>query len=94
MKDHNVFVRDKNGGQEIQLSTDGVEGNAYGMLSWAPDSKTLVAWRIEPGDDKEVYLVESSPTAADGPSSASGPIPCRATSSQTYELNLFDVETT
>ena len=31
------------------------------QLSWSPDSKTLVAFRIEPGERKEVYLIESSP---------------------------------
>ena len=34
---------------------------AYGRLNWSPDSKALVAFRIEPGDRKEVYLIESSP---------------------------------
>ena len=39
VKDYNVFLRDKNSEQETQLSTDGKEGNAYDMLSWAPDSQ-------------------------------------------------------
>ena len=42
--------------RRARLSDDGKEGLAYGRLSWSPDSKTLVAFRIEPGDDKEVYL--------------------------------------
>ena len=46
---------------EIKLSDDGKEGLAYGRLSWSPDSKTLVALRIEPGERKEVYLIQSSP---------------------------------
>ena len=62
VKDHNVFIRSNdNAAAEIQLSHDGKEGLSYGRLSWAPDSKSLVAFRIEPGDRKEVYLVQSSP---------------------------------
>ncbi|UCG58823.1 MAG: hypothetical protein JSU70_04780, partial [Phycisphaerales bacterium] len=61
IKDNNVFVRPKDANEQTQLSTDGAEASAYGLLSWAPDSKTLVAFRIEPGDNKEVYLIESSP---------------------------------
>ena len=39
----------------------GARRMAYGMLDWSPDSKTLVAFRIEPGERKEVHLIESSP---------------------------------
>ena len=61
VKDHNVFVRAEGKPEEIALSDDGKEGLAYGRLSWSPDSKTLVAFRIEPGERKEVYLIQSSP---------------------------------
>jgi len=61
VKDHNVYIRSTDEGQEFQLSQDGQEGNAYERLEWAPDSKALVAWRIEPGDRKEVYLVQWAP---------------------------------
>lgn len=62
VKDYNVYLRGQgDDAKEIQLSTDGSETNAYGRLSWSPDSKALVAWRIEPGERKEVYLIRSSP---------------------------------
>ena len=38
VKDYNVFIRSRDQEKEIQLSTDGKEGLAYGRLSWAPDS--------------------------------------------------------
>jgi dipeptidyl aminopeptidase/acylaminoacyl peptidase len=60
VKDHNVWLRERDG-QETQLTKDGVTGNAYSAVTWAPDSKTLVAYRTEPGNAKEVYLIESSP---------------------------------
>ena len=94
VKDHNVFVRAKDDdNDEIQLSTDGAEANAYGMLSWAPDSKTLVAFRIEPGDSKEVYLIESSPAGGGRAKSHSRSYALPGDKFATYELNLFHIET-
>jgi dipeptidyl aminopeptidase/acylaminoacyl peptidase len=93
VKDNNVCVRSKGDDQEVRLSTDGVEGNAYGVLSWAPDSKTLVAWRIEPGDGKEVYLVESSPAGGGRAKFSKRPYALPGDKFKTYELNLFDIET-
>jgi dipeptidyl aminopeptidase/acylaminoacyl peptidase len=93
VKDNNAWVRSKADNQEVQLSSDGAEGNAYGMLSWAPDSKTLVAWRIEPGDGKEVYLIESSPKEGGRAKFTKRPYSLPGDKFKTYELNLFDVET-
>ncbi len=93
VKDHNVFVRDKSCDQEVQLSTDGAENNAYGILSWAPDSKALVAWRIEPGDDKQVYLVESSPAGGGRAKFSQRPYSLPGDKFKSYELNLFNIET-
>jgi dienelactone hydrolase len=92
VKDHNVFVRGKADDREVQLSRDGVEGNAYGMLSWAPDSKTLVAWRIEPGDGKEVYLIESSPADGGRAKFSKRPYSLPGDKFKTCELSLFDME--
>jgi dipeptidyl aminopeptidase/acylaminoacyl peptidase len=92
VKDNNTFVRSQGGDQEIQLSTDGTENNAYGTLSWAPDSKTLVAWRIEPGDGKEVYLIESSPAGGGRAKLSKRPYALPGDKFKTYELNLFDIE--
>jgi dipeptidyl aminopeptidase/acylaminoacyl peptidase len=60
VKDHNVVLRHKDG-NEVRLTDNGVEGNAYGSFTWSPDSKTLVAYRTEPGDDKLVYTLETAP---------------------------------
>jgi dipeptidyl aminopeptidase/acylaminoacyl peptidase len=91
VKDHNVFVRSKDGGAEIQLSQDGREGLAYGMLQWAPDSKTLVAFRIEPGDRKEVYLIESSPKGGGRAKLQTLPYALPGDKFTAYEPNLFNV---
>ncbi|MFP6764597.1 MAG: hypothetical protein VB858_13300, partial [Planctomycetaceae bacterium] len=47
--------------KEKQLSTDGTPEIPYGMLEWAGDSSSLVAFRITPGDRRDVFLIESSP---------------------------------
>ncbi len=61
IKDNNIYVRQGEDGEEIQLSSDGEEGNSYIRVEWAPDSQSIIAWRREPGDCKEVYLIQSSP---------------------------------
>lgn len=91
VKNDNVFVRLKDNDEVIQLSTDGTEGNAYGRLSWAPDSRTLVAFRIEPGDNQEVYLIESSPAGGGRAKFHSRPYALPGDKFATYELNLFDI---
>ncbi len=63
VKNYNVFLRAKAGGQEIPLSFDGSEGNTYDIetFRWSPDSKRLVAYRIRRGYHRRIDLVESSP---------------------------------
>jgi dipeptidyl aminopeptidase/acylaminoacyl peptidase len=90
IKDSNVFVRSKDG-KEVQLSKDGKTDLAYGMLSWSPDSKALAAFRIEPGERKEVHLIESSPPGGGRAKLTSRPYPLPGDRYTAYELNLFDV---
>ena len=89
---YNLYVRAASGDtNEIQLSTDGVEGNAYGRPEWSPDSKTLIAWRIEPGDQKEVYLVQSSPAGGGRAVLHTRPYGQAGDKFPHYEVNVFDV---
>src|SRR4029078_7203116 len=48
---------------EIQLSTDGCDGDAYDPppILWSPDSKRIAAYRVRPGYRREVHYVQSSP---------------------------------
>ena len=58
-------------------------------LEWSPDSKTLVAFRIEPGERKEVYLARVVAAAA-----AAGPTahpPLRAARRQVHALRAEPV---
>src|SRR5262249_7132103 len=90
IKDNNLFVRDADG-KETQLTKDGKEGLAYGMANWSPDSKSLVAFRIEPGDKKEVYIVQSSPPGGGRAVLQSRPYALPGDKFASHELHVFDV---
>ena len=62
VEDFNLYLRDKDTGKEFQLSQEGKADDAYtGEAYWAPDGKKLVGLRMKKGDQRKVYLVESSP---------------------------------
>lgn len=90
IKEQNVFVRGEDG-QEIQLSTDGKEGNGYRRAEWSPDSQTVIAWRVEPGERKEVYLIRSSPTGSGRATMESRPYALPGDTFGKSEANIFDV---
>lgn len=91
IKDHNIFAWAEEDGREVQLSDDGKEGLDYGRLSWSPDSKSLVAFRIEPGERKDVYVVRSSPPGGGRAELQTRPYPLPGDRFTAYEVNLFDV---
>ncbi|HET6573112.1 MAG TPA: DUF885 family protein [Fimbriiglobus sp.] len=92
VKDENVCLRDADG-KETALTRDGTAECGYGMLSWSPDSKALVAWRITPGDNKEVYLVESSPRGGGRAKLHTRPYPLPGDKLTSFDLCLLDVST-
>ena len=90
VKDNNVVLTDADG-KETVLTKNGIEGAGYGMLAFSPDSKGLVAFRIEPGDRKEVHLLESSPKAGGRATLQSRPYPLPGDKFTSYEPHVFDV---
>jgi dipeptidyl aminopeptidase/acylaminoacyl peptidase len=60
----NVWVRPKGKRDGVALSQDGSEGNYYAMatLVWSPDSKMIAAYRVRPGYQRKIQLIESSPS--------------------------------
>lgn len=92
IKDHNVWLRDRDG-KETPLSKDGSLDHSYGLLDWSRDSRSLVAWRIEPGEAKEVHLIQSSPPGGGRARLQSRPYPLPGDRLTAYELNLFDIAT-
>jgi dipeptidyl aminopeptidase/acylaminoacyl peptidase len=62
IKDSNVRIQDLETSDTFILSADGTADDAYGdRFYWSPDSKKLVAVRTKKGDERKVYLIESSP---------------------------------
>ena len=78
--------------QPVVLSKDGSEEVSYGNVQWSPDSKVIVAYRIEPGDRKEVHLIESSPSGGGRAILRSRPYALPGDKFTTYELNVFVVD--
>ena len=64
IRNYNVCLRDKEKKEETILSRDGSEGDYYTFesLSWSPDSKKIVAFRLRRGYHRLVHYVESSPS--------------------------------
>jgi dipeptidyl aminopeptidase/acylaminoacyl peptidase len=62
IRDYNLYVRNRDDGDETALTTDGTEQDAYEEpFYWSPDSSKLVVLRTKKGGDRKVYFVESSP---------------------------------
>jgi dipeptidyl aminopeptidase/acylaminoacyl peptidase len=89
IRTNNLYVRSADDGTEYALSQDGTETNAYGRLAWSPDSQVLVAWRIEPGERKEVYLIRSSPPGGGRAQLESRPYAQAGDQFTRYEPNIF-----
>lgn len=93
VREHNVFIRSEADGNETRLSDDGVETNSYSRIEWSPDSRSLVAWRVEPGDIGLVYLVQSSPPNGGRAVMRQRPYAQAGDKFPKYEVNVFDVAT-
>jgi dipeptidyl-peptidase-4 len=62
IKDYNLYVRKNENNEDIALSDDGTEESAYSeSVYWSPDSKKLVSLLVQKGEDRKIYLIESSP---------------------------------
>jgi dipeptidyl aminopeptidase/acylaminoacyl peptidase len=62
VKDHNVYVQNLETKEETALTEDGTEEHAYSdRFQWSPDSTKLVLLRMQKGDERKVYLIESTP---------------------------------
>lgn len=62
IRNHNVYVRQLDDGEVIQLSQDGAEGHGYGWpILWAPNSKRVAVWKTKRGEERLVHYIDSSP---------------------------------
>lgn len=61
IKNYNLFIRDKEG-TETQLSFDGGIGFFYSsFMHWSPDSKKIMAYKVQPAEKHMIQYIESSP---------------------------------
>ncbi|MGI9456694.1 MAG: prolyl oligopeptidase family serine peptidase [Aeoliella sp.] len=62
VRDHNLWLRNTESGEEIQKTTNGIPGHGYeSKVYWSPDSLKLVAMHTKKKSNREVFLIESSP---------------------------------
>ncbi|MES2332708.1 MAG: prolyl oligopeptidase family serine peptidase [Bacteroidota bacterium] len=67
LKDYNIYLEPAGGGETIAYTTDGTQSMPYGEVSWSPDSKYLVGYKIKRVQDKPVYYILTSlPTTTRG----------------------------
>ncbi|MEE3177813.1 MAG: prolyl oligopeptidase family serine peptidase [Verrucomicrobiota bacterium] len=92
IRNHNVFVRAREGEEEIQLSDDGKDGNSYQAPYWSPNSKNLFAFRVQPGAVGDVHLIESSPRDGGRANLRTRRYALPGDKFTAHELNRFDVE--
>jgi len=63
VKEYNVYLKAFNGKAETQLSFDGNKAEYYDSdLKWAPNSMNLATFKVTPGLERTLYLIESSPS--------------------------------
>ncbi|MES2005873.1 MAG: prolyl oligopeptidase family serine peptidase [Bacteroidota bacterium] len=60
VKENNIYLEPAGGGQAIAYTTDGTAALAYGDITWSPDSRYLVAYKIKRVVDKPVYYIATS----------------------------------
>ncbi|MGI6301192.1 MAG: prolyl oligopeptidase family serine peptidase [Verrucomicrobiota bacterium] len=62
IREHNVFARETGDGTVLQLSQDGVEGDAYsGPILWSADSQKLAVFKVKAGEERLVHYIDAAP---------------------------------
>jgi dienelactone hydrolase len=89
VRDHNVWWREAEQGDEIPLSEDGTADRPYVSPQVSPDGHSVVAFRVEPGDDHRVHRIESSPSGGGRARLHSNAYPLPGDKLTTHQLHLF-----
>jgi dipeptidyl-peptidase 4 len=96
IQDKNLYVRsldtDGDEGDAVALSKDGGGDFEYSQPSWSPDSKSLVAFRVEAAETEQVHLLQSSPDGGGRAVLKSRPYALPGDRFSKHELNVFHVE--
>lgn len=91
IRDDNIVLVDRESDAETPLTTDGTPDVPWGNVSWSPDSQYLTAFRITPGEDLEVHLIESSPEDGGRAVVHSRPYPLPGDRFSSHELHVFSL---
>lgn len=92
VKDHNLWIRNAASGAESALSADGSPAEAYGdRFAWSPDGTRIAAIRVVSGEDRKVFVVESSPRDQLQPKLQSYPYLKPGDRVPLHQVRLFDV---
>jgi dipeptidyl aminopeptidase/acylaminoacyl peptidase len=92
IRDNNIYLHDMDD-HETRLTTVGTADNPFVSLAWAPNSKSLVMFRTEPGDRKEVFMIETSPKDQLPAKLHKRPYPRPGDKFDLHEIYVTDVET-
>jgi len=60
VKDNNIYLKPFGGGDSIAYTTDGTTTLPYGEVSWSPDSRYLIAYKMNRVIDKPVFYIATS----------------------------------
>jgi len=89
---HNVVIKPVDSDEVLLASSDGQEGDSYSPPQWSPDSKTLIAYRVEAVTIPHVHLLRSSPERGGRAQLESRPYALPGDAFPKYELNLFRID--
>ncbi len=93
IKDFNLFVRDKSGGEARQISFDGGLGLYYSSyIIWSPDSKKIMSCLVQPTEEHLVHYIESSPEDQSQPRHTSIHYYKPGDALRQYYPRIFDVD--
>ncbi len=73
--EHDVEIQAEGASRFESLTDDGKPDDRYARIAWSPDSKSFVVFKIRPGEDKVVHLIESSPQGGGRAKLTSRPYP-------------------
>ncbi|MFZ6025534.1 MAG: prolyl oligopeptidase family serine peptidase [Bacteroidota bacterium] len=91
VKDNNIYLEPVGGGTAVQYTTDGTSALPYGDITWSPDSKYLVAYKIKRVVDKPVYYVLTSVPGTTRGEMKERPYKQPGDDFSTYEMHLIKV---
>jgi dipeptidyl aminopeptidase/acylaminoacyl peptidase len=92
-RDYNLVLESTQDERQFRLSHDGDPNHFYDRPFWSPDGKVIVAYRITPGDNKEVYRIESSPKEGGRAKLHTAQYALPGDRYDVLEMNLFFVDT-